>query len=90
MLEKSPTHRKGCMAGLLYAMGGPDPLSPLNSTSHSYEGMLVDRDTVRKKYLDDVETCIRTGARDKDIEVRKVAKKCWEIYRAEFSERVAR
>lgn len=87
MLEKSPSHRKGCMSGLLCALGGPDPLSPVSKIK--YEGMTVDRDIVHKKYLDDVETCIRIGARDKDIEIRKIAKKCWEIYRSEFSERVA-
>jgi hypothetical protein len=76
------------MAGLLYAMGGPDPLTVTKSSS--YEDMLVDKDIVRRRYLEDVETCMRIGTRDKDIEVRKIAKKCWEIYRSEFSERVAR
>lgn len=89
MLEKSATHRKGCIAGILHALGGPDPLTPISSAS-TYEGLLVDKEIVRKRYLEDVETCIRIGARDKDIEVRQIAKRCWEIYRSEFSERVAR
>lgn len=89
MLEKSATHRKGCIAGVLYALGGPDPLASTRDAAAS-EGMLVDKEIVRRRYIEDVETCIRIGARDKDIEVRQIAKKCWEIYRTEYSERVAR
>lgn len=88
MLEKSPSHRKGCMLGLLCALGGSDPLFPTGSGR--FESITVDKDIVQKKYTEDVETCIRIGARDRDIEVRKIAKKCWEIYRVEFSSRVAR
>ena len=80
MSEKALSHRKGCIQAVLCALGGEEP---------HYVGVLVDREVVGRKYLDDLEKVIRIGATDKDIEVRKMAKKVWDIYRSEWSIRVA-
>ena len=83
MDEKANSHRKGCMQGLLCALGAEEGFE-LES------GTLVDKEVLRRRYLDDVEKCIKIAARDRDIEVRKLAKKAWGVYRREFEERVPR
>lgn len=101
MDEKAPTHRRGCIQGILCALGGGGNsiLSmggvAANSSfgehrrSSGLGGVLVDKAVLAKRYLDDVEKSIRIGATDRDTEIRKIAKATWEIYRAEFPERVA-
>jgi hypothetical protein len=83
MDEKSVSHRKGCLLGILAVLGGEEGFE-------QEEGILVDKEVVRRRYLDDIETCIKIGARDRDIDIRKTAKKAWFIYRREFGERVQR
>ena len=83
MDEKSNSHRKGCLQGILVALGGEEGYE-------LDEGILVDKEVLRRRYLDDVEKCIKIGARDRDIDIRKIAKKAWFIYRREFGERVQR
>lgn len=85
MTEKNTTHRRGCIQGLLCALGGD------GTTGDDAPGasLLVDKEVVQRKYLEDVEKCIRIGAADKDTEVRRAAKRCWDIYRATWPQRAS-
>lgn len=82
MEEKALSHRRGCVEGMLCALGGSEP--------DQQGGVVVDREVLERRYLDDVEKIIKVGATDKDTEVRKIAKRIWEIYRVEFGTRVAK
>lgn len=84
MDEKSVSHRKGCLIGILAALGEEDGFEPVS------QGLMVDKELVQKRYLDDLEKCIKIGATDRDIEIRKIAKRAWIIYRREFSFRIQR
>jgi hypothetical protein len=79
MDEKAASHRRGCITALLCLLGGEEP---------AFNGILVDKELVTRKYTEDVERMIKIGATDKDIEVRKLAKTCWQIYRSEFISRI--
>ena len=80
MDEKSVSYRKGCIQCVLCSMGGDE--------ADSLE-LLVDREVVERRYLPDVEKCIRIGSRDKDLEIRAMAKRCWVIYGHNFPHLVA-
>lgn len=79
MDEKCLSYRKGCIEGVLTAMGGDDAENI---------GLSVDKAVVERKYLDDLEKCMRLGARDKDTDIRRMARRIWDIYRVEFPGRV--
>lgn len=83
MDEKSVSHRKGCLLGILAVLGEEEGFEPIL-------GLAVDKDVVQRRYMDDLERCIKLGATDRDIEIRKIAKRAWLIYRREFSERIQR
>ena len=80
MEEKAPSHRRGCIQAILCALGGDEA---------EFNSIVVDKEVVTKRYLDDLEKIIKIGATDKDIEVRKLVKRAWEIFRREWSERVS-
>jgi hypothetical protein len=50
--------------------------------------VVVEKEFVEQKWLDELEWCIRTGATDKEVKVRAVIKSIWDTYSREWPERV--
>lgn len=50
---------------------------------------VVEKEGIEKKWLEELEWCIRTGATDKEVKVRAVIKSVWDVYSREWPERVA-
>lgn len=49
---------------------------------------MVNRDTLDKR-IDELEWVIKVGATDREPKVRAEIKKCWEVYKSLWPERVA-
>jgi hypothetical protein len=52
------------------------------------EEMAVEKDALERR-MEDLEWIIRTGATDREAKVRGEIKKCWEVYKRVWPERVA-
>ncbi|GAA6015650.1 hypothetical protein JCM11491_007184 [Sporobolomyces phaffii] len=50
--------------------------------------LILDKDVLDRR-VEELEWIIKTAAVDKDVKVRAEAKKCWEVYKREWPERVA-
>lgn len=87
MTDKSVSLRLAAVQGVQTA------LTPLTEEFDEEAGrvpLTVDREPLERKYLLNVESVIRIGARDGSAEVRKVAKTLWETFSKEWENRVDR
>lgn len=75
---KSSSFRIGASELLLVILG-----------STSGADLVVDKDSVGEKWLDEVEWIIRIAATDREVKVRAVIKSVWDIYRIQWPERVS-
>lgn len=51
------------------------------------EDMVLDKETMERR-MEELEWIIKTGATDREAKVRGEIKKCWEVYKKVWPERV--
>lgn len=50
--------------------------------------LVIEKELLEHKWLDELEWCIRTGATDKEVKVRAITKSVWDVYIREWPERI--
>ena len=54
------------------------------------KGVVLEREALDRKYVEEIEWVVRIAATDKEVKVRALVKVIWELYQQEWPERVSK
>ncbi|KAK4050626.1 hypothetical protein OIV83_003352 [Microbotryomycetes sp. JL201] len=83
---KSSSFREKAAEAIACMLGSST--APISTATTATNGLQVEKDALEKR-IDDLEWLIKVGATDREPKVRAEMKKCWEVYKITWPERVA-